>query len=216
MLLALNSQVAIGGEHTRSAGGAVQGAAGLSTFSYSPEILWIIGPAFTSFGQPPANCCVSVCNAASTGVQLSFMIPLDSAPDPSLIDEAKALMRSGLGKAELEFIATITAPLFWVLRGNDRRDHMKNGSVFFLDAGQGSFAVTAAHVVTECLEDSKSSMFVQCMIGSNGGFALPIYLGDRIIDAHAGIDIATFRVTSDELTKIGRTEVTGFQRTWPR
>jgi hypothetical protein len=53
------------------------------------------------------------------------------------------------------------------------------------------------------------------MIGSNGGVSLPIYLGDRVIDAHPGIDIATFHVTPNELTKIGRTAVTGFQRTWP-
>jgi hypothetical protein len=92
---------------------------------------------------------------------------------------------------------------------------MKNGSVFFLDAGKGPFAVTAAHVVTECFEDSKSSMFVQCMIGSNGGLTLPIHLGDRIIAVHPGIDIATFRVTPDELVKIGRTPVTGFQKAWP-
>jgi hypothetical protein len=44
---------------------------------------------------------------------------------------------------------------------------VKNGSVFFIDAGKGAFGVTAAHVVTECLNDSKS-MFVQCMIGHHG------------------------------------------------
>jgi hypothetical protein len=143
------------------------------------------------------------------------MISLDSAPDLSLIDEAKALIRSGLGKAELEFVGTTTAPLFWVLRGSDGRDEIKNGSVFFLDTGRGLFAVTAAHVITECFKDTKSPMFIQCMIGCNDGLSLPIYLGDRIIDAHPGIDIATFRITRDELTKIGRINVTGFQRTWP-
>jgi hypothetical protein len=143
------------------------------------------------------------------------MIPLDAAPDPNLIEKAKALMRGGLGKAELEFIGTITAPLFWVLRDSDGRENMKGGSVFFLDAGEGQFAVTAAHVVTECFEDTKSAMFIQCMIGCNGGISMPVFLGDRIIDAHKGIDIATFRVTHDEVTRIGRTALTGFQKTWP-
>jgi hypothetical protein len=35
------------------------------------------------------------------------------------IDEAKAVMRSGLGKAELEFVTSITTPLWWVLREGD-------------------------------------------------------------------------------------------------
>jgi hypothetical protein len=39
-------------------------------------------------------------------------------------------------------------------------DRMKNGSVLFLDAGQGLFAVTATHVVTECFADTKSPMFL--------------------------------------------------------
>jgi hypothetical protein len=74
---------------------------------------------------------------------------------------------------------------------------MKKGSV--LEAARGPFAVTAAHVVNECLKDSRSRMFVQCMIGSHGQAAYPFYLGDRIMDAHAEIDIATLRFTAGEI-----------------
>jgi len=43
---------------------------------------------------------------------------------------------------------------------------MKGGSAFFLDTGQRVLGVTAAHVVTECLQDENDPQFVQCMVGS--------------------------------------------------
>jgi hypothetical protein len=61
------------------------------------------------------------------------------------IEEAKAIMTGGLGKAELEFIASLTAPLAWVIRHAENAFVTKNGSTFFLDAGSGLFGVTNAH-----------------------------------------------------------------------
>jgi hypothetical protein len=137
------------------------------------------------------------------------------APDPSLIEEAKAVILGGLGKAELEFIASITAPFFWILRDGNGNEMVKNGSVFFLDAGNGPFAITATHVIEECLDDTRSPRFVQCMIGGRGSTAYIHHLGDRIIDAHREIDIATFRVSREEVELTGHTVLTGFQTTWP-
>jgi hypothetical protein len=118
-------------------------------------------------------------------------------PTAAVIEEAIAVIRGGLGKAELEFVGSLTAPLFWVLRDSStHKEMMKNGSVFFLGAGRGQFAITAAHVVHECLKDSRSPMFVQCVIGSHGWAAYPFYLGDRIIDAHPEIDIATLHFST--------------------
>jgi hypothetical protein len=142
------------------------------------------------------------------------MIPLDAEPDPALEAEARALMASGLGKAEVEFASSITGAIFWVLR-NDGIDRIKNGSMFFLDTGESMFGVTASHVVDECLADSRLPTFVQCMIGSYRGHSLSIHLGDRIIDAHPDIDIATLRFTRDEVAQIGRTVLTGYQKAWP-
>ena len=78
-------------------------------------------------------------------------------PHYSVIDEAIG----DFDKAELEFVASITAPIFWVLRDGNGTDWMKNGSLFFMDAGKGVFAVTASHVVEECLNDTRSPRFVQ-------------------------------------------------------
>jgi hypothetical protein len=36
------------------------------------------------------------------------------------IEEAKAIMKAGLGKAELEFVTSLTVPLFWVYREGTR------------------------------------------------------------------------------------------------
>jgi hypothetical protein len=40
-------------------------------------------------------------------------------------------------------------------------------------------------------------------------------LGDRLIDAHRDLDIATFRVTPQELELAGHTVLRGSQNTWP-
>ena len=53
------------------------------------------------------------------------------------------------------------------------------------------------------------------MIGGRTGRPIPLHLGDRIIDAHHDLDIATFRVTPEELKLAGHTPLSGFQKTWP-
>jgi hypothetical protein len=75
--------------------------------------------------------------------------------------------------------------------------------------------VTAAHVVTEYFEDTKSPRFVQIMLGTDGRVALPIVLGDRIIDANAAIDIATFRVSREEVDYVNRNMLRGYVKDWP-
>jgi len=121
-----------------------------------------------------------------------------------------------LGKAELQFAASVVAPLFWIMRNSRTgQEQIKNGTIFFLDTGTKLFAVTAGHVIQECLYDTRSPMFVQSMIGTNGGPAIGIHLGDRVIDGSTELDIATFRVTRDEIRRTNCTPLTGFQRNWP-
>jgi hypothetical protein len=120
----------------------------------------------------------------------------------------------GLGKAEIEFAASVTAPLVWVLR-DSAGDKIKGGSAFFLDTTAATFAVTACHVIEECFEDSKLPTFVQTMIGGRTGSPIPINLADRIIDANHDLDIATFRITPQELKAAGHTVLSGYQKVWP-
>jgi len=91
---------------------------------------------------------------------------------------------------------------------------MKGGTVFFLNTGTSTFAVTAAHVVQEYFNDSKYPD-VHASIACHGKRPLRIPLGDRIIDASAEIDIATFDISHDEVDYLGRTVLQGHVREWP-
>lgn len=143
------------------------------------------------------------------------MLPLDAEPDEAEKQQITALILAGLGEAELKIAASYTAPFFWILRSSDGSEMMKGGSAFFLDTGEAIFGVTAAHVVEECLQDTKLRTFVQCMIGSKLGIPVPFSLGDRLIDGHPGIDIATFWMTPGEIQRAGLEVLRGFYQDWP-
>lgn len=125
--------------------------------------------------------------------------------------QARAMM-AVLGKAENEFAASITAPLCWVLREADGSYSARNGSAFFLDAGEGSFAVTANHVLDGWRQSLASERVIALQLGD-----LPIDFTahNAIIDSHPGLDIATFRVTAEEVRAAGKTILTGYQNAWP-
>ena len=57
------------------------------------------------------------------------------------IADAKAIMKAGLGRAELEFVTSVTAPLYWVTPAPTGGLRARNGSAFFLDAGEGCFGL---------------------------------------------------------------------------
>lgn len=77
--------------------------------------------------------------------------------------EAKEIMgKGGLGKAELEFVTSLTAQVYWVIKEADAVLRVRNGSAFFLDAGEGTFGVTACHVLKTLNEDRSTSKVVAC------------------------------------------------------
>lgn len=127
------------------------------------------------------------------------------------IEEARAIM-AVLGKAELEFVTSLTAPLYWIIREVNKGFRVRNGSAFFLDAGKGPFGVTANHVVEGWKEDREKGNVVALQLGD-----LPLDLEGRnaLIASHKDIDIATFRISPDEIASIGRTILTGYQGQWP-
>jgi hypothetical protein len=131
-------------------------------------------------------------------LEATYVLKATAHPE-HLTDEEKAeavrLTLAGLGKAELELAGSYPSPLIWTVDGGNS---LKGGTVFFLDTGEAVFAVTAAHVVVEFFADSKMPN-VHATIAAHGKSPLPIPLGDRIIDASAEIDIATFRVFPNEL-----------------
>lgn len=50
---------------------------------------------------------------------------------------------------------------------------------------------------------------------ATSGNPLVIDWSERAIAAHSGIDIATFRVSEREVAALGKTVLTGYQRSWP-
>jgi hypothetical protein len=128
--------------------------------------------------------------------------------------EAIRLVMDGLGKAELELVGSYPSPLVWTINDERGLKRMKGGTVFFLDTGVSTFAVTAAHVVQEYFKDSNYPG-VHCSIACDGNRPLRIPLGDRIIDASSEIDIATFRVTPAEIGYLNRPVLRGYVREWP-
>lgn len=142
------------------------------------------------------------------------MIPLGTNPTTDeMREEGRRLLAAGLGEAELRQIALYTAPLFWHLR-TDCGDRFKNGSTFFLDAGQGVFGVTAGHVIEQCFRDCRSDAFQRCIIGARQQY-LPVDLTKRIIDGNSDLDIATYRISREEVESLGYSVMTGYQREWP-
>jgi hypothetical protein len=129
------------------------------------------------------------------------------------IEEAKAIMRGGLGKAELELVTSFCAPLYWVIRSEQGAAGTRNGTSFFLDAGRGVFGVTASHVIEGWRIDREQGGGPLRVGGQ--GWSFMFNWADRAIDAHPGIDIATFCVSPAEVSQLCKVVLTGYQKSWP-
>ena len=130
------------------------------------------------------------------------------------IEEAKAIMRGGLGEAELKLVATYAAPLYWVIQ-RDGGVTTRNGTAFFLDAGSGPFGVTACHVIDGYIADCASLDVIALRLGARQGHSVSLDWGARKIDADPRLDIATFSITQDEVHSLERIVLTGHQKSWP-
>jgi hypothetical protein len=109
------------------------------------------------------------------------------------------------------------AHVLWWLWRRQARDastplESRQGSMFFLDCGRGPFAVTAAHVFDAFLDDRQTHRVRSCQIGN-----VEFNPEERLIASGTsrGIDIATFRVTTDEIAATGKRVVRGSNGAWP-
>jgi hypothetical protein len=138
----------------------------------------------------------------------------DSLERQLSIEEGKAVMRGGLGKFELELVTSFCAPLYCAMRDQNGNICSRNGTAFFLDAGNGLFGVTAAHVV-EGLRKLRDTDGAGPLRLAGNGTSVQIDWDERAIDIHSEIDIATFRIEHGEVTVLGKNVLTGFQKQWP-
>jgi hypothetical protein len=129
-------------------------------------------------------------------------------------DDQRAVLASGLGEYELHLINSFNVPVFWTVRKENGTISYRNGTAFFLNAGQGPFGVTASHVIDgwrrSCKEQEAGALHL-----SGHRNLLSIDWTARVIDEDADIDIATFAITEDEVGILGKTILTGAQKVWP-
>jgi hypothetical protein len=129
-------------------------------------------------------------------------------------DEAKAIMSGGLGDYELERVAGYCAPLYWAVRGSSRSVSSHNGTAFFLNVGEGLFAVTACHVIDGWMASRASEDAGPLRLGGDGQSVAVDFDRDGIA-MDREIDIATFRISESDVKALGKEVLTGNQKSWP-
>ena len=130
------------------------------------------------------------------------------------IEEGKAIIAGGLGRYELELVTSWCTPLYWAVRDGPRTVRSRNGTAFFLDAGEGLFGVTACHVIDGWTHSRANEDAGSLRLAGNGT-SIPIDLDKSVIAMDRKIDIATFRVTEADVRSLGKQVLTGCQKTWP-
>jgi hypothetical protein len=134
------------------------------------------------------------------------------------VEEAKEIMRR-LGPAELQFVISISAPLYWEdHRRPDGRRATRNGTAFFLRTHEAMFGVTAAHVI-----EGQNSWRAYChehgptplRLAGRKGNSIELPWDARCVDINLEIDIATFMIADREIASIDRTIYSGYQASWP-
>lgn len=135
---------------------------------------------------------------------------LDALTDEEKQDVAKSDFTLGMLDSGCEHVL----PLAWSTRRRVRLapDEWRQGSLFFLDCGRGPFAVTAGHVMSAFMEDRATRRVLSCQFGN-----LPFNPEERLIawGRDINVDIATFRVTLEEIQATGKQVVPGTNGTWP-
>src|SRR5713226_1491299 len=98
-------------------------------------------------------------------------------------DEAVALLKGHYGREIANVATSYTSVLFWGSLDPRRGDtQINNGSVFFLDCGEGVFAVTADHVYEAYLKRKQQESKIICQIGN-----VPFAPENRLIDRDSNL-----------------------------
>ena len=118
-----------------------------------------------------------------------------------------------LAKSDREMLKTVAghvAPFFFLPGPSADGNTINNGSAFFLDCGQGTFAVTADHVYQAYLNRKGNDPGLLCRIGD-----VPFAPEERLIDRDPERDIATFRIEEKEVARAGKAVHKPSPERWP-
>lgn len=141
--------------------------------------------------------------------------PFGAAPRQPSKEEAIQLLRGGLAKALMETAAQYVIPLCWIAAQDRKPLIVDSGSAFLLDCGETPFLVTANHVYRGFQKAREQYSDAVVFLGEQR-----FDLEARHIASDSAYDVATFRVTADELRKLAASThpkmvLTGSQASWP-
>lgn len=130
-------------------------------------------------------------------------------------EEATRLLRGGLADAFKDIAARYVIPICWIVAQDGRPLIVDSGSAFLLDCGQGPFLVTADHVYRGFRAARARHADAVCILGE-----IRFDLEGRRIASDSAYDVATFRVTAEEVCALasyanGKMVLTDSQSNWP-
>lgn len=112
--------------------------------------------------------------------------------------EAKQLAAGVLGEKLAKFPLLFAKATFFGQRPSKcRPSEISNGTVSLVDLGEGPLAVTCEHVIAGYMEMAKAHDNLVFQIGS-----VEINLLEQLIDKNRRLDLATIRLTDEQITSI--------------
>ena len=113
--------------------------------------------------------------------------------DLKLLQRAQKVLTSGLSGHLFAFGSKFVTGIYWhVPDGQGNRRVLRNGSIFFVDIGEGVIGITADHVYKKYLEDLATAHDLECQVGE-------LRYRPEVIGRSPKLDIATFRFSNEDL-----------------
>ncbi len=111
---------------------------------------------------------------------------------------AKQLAAGALGEALAKFPLLFAKTAFFGQRpSNNQPSQVRNGSVSLIDLGEGPLAITCEHVIAGYIEMAETYDNLVFQIGS-----VEINVLEQLIDKNERLDIATIRLTDQQIKSI--------------
>jgi hypothetical protein len=136
-------------------------------------------------------------------------------------EERKAALASGLGEMFSRMANEHVSWIWWTRNTREPTDILGHGTAFLLERGSGPMLVTAGHVYREYLAHQREHGSLYCQV-ANAQFSdlTPLLIGCGNLHIPLGepapeADIATFRITEDEVSRIGKRPVVAIGE-WPQ
>lgn len=125
--------------------------------------------------------------------------------------EAQKHFSGDFGKRLLRTACEYTIPIFWSALKKGKWSVDSNGTAFILDCGKGPFIVTAAHVYESYLERLSEGIDVWPQLSD-----ITFRMEERVIGylGSETLDIATFKISSEEIGLIKRHVLHGNISSW--